>query len=208
MDEFLRSGRIAHLRCSRPHRLAPGHHTGGHHGHGMRELSVAEIALRHGGLRVVDDGRDIGDVGDMRDIDVAHITRAHAVGWHIDLARRQREPAHGRAAPGADGHRHAHVRPAHPADQGRRIHRPCHARARRPAPGGAKPDPAAVVEGRKTPGGVVHPGPAPGANPGPVASAVGRPARAHGARNPQRPVLRVFFPAAMAIQVFGTGHLG
>ena len=147
----------------------------------------------------------------MGDVDVLGVARARPISGHIDLARRQREPADCRgqraAAPTeADGQ--AELRPAHPGHQGRRVDRPRHALAGRPAPGVAHVHPAAVVERREAPGRVVHPGPAPRAHPGPVARVVGGPAHGHVARNPERAVFGALLPVAVPVQLCSAGHFG
>ncbi len=172
----------------------------------MGELAIAVVALAHRLLRVVDDGGDVRDVGDVRDIDVAHVARADAVGRYVDLARRQRHPAD--SGPATHGDADLQARPADPGDQRRRVDRAAHVGARRPAPAAADVDPATVVERRKAPGRVVDPGPAPGRHPGPAAGGVRRPAGRDAARHPQRAVLGVLLPGAVAVEVFDAGHLG
>ena len=93
------------------------------HGDGGRGIAIAVLARR-----VVDDVVDVGDVGDVRDVDLAHVARARAVRRHVDLARREREPADRRTA--AD--RHRHVARAPPTQPPAPAHRPA---ARRRCPG-------------------------------------------------------------------------
>ena len=151
--------------------------------------------------------------GDLRHVARAPDVRVHAVDVHrrvpvvrdITFAGSQRHPAH----PGAtDVDGDAQMRAAHPGHQGRRVHRAGHVVARAPAPAAAIADPAAIVEGRKAPGRFVYPGPAPGADPDPAALLVRRPTGAHLQRKPDRAVLLVLFPTAVAVQVFSAGHLG
>ena len=196
---------LAPLRCGGSHRLAARQHRRRHHHQRVRQMPVLELTRR---LRVVDDRRDVGDVGDVRDVDVLRVARARLVARNKHLARREREPADGRLSAPADVDRHAQLRPADPRHQRRRVHRLHDAHPRRPAPGVAHVDPAAIVERREAPRRVVNPGPAPRAHPGPVASAVRHPVHSHLLRHPQRAVLGVLLPAAIAVELVGAGHLG
>ena len=137
-------------------------------------------------------------------IDTVTVHRRVAVVRAVGLARRQRQPAHGRAA---DAHRHAPMRTAtHPGHQCRRINRPCDISARNPAPAVAPVHPTAIVEWRKSPRRFIDPGPAPGPHPGPAAVAVRYPVRPHRDGEPDRAVFDVLFPTAMAIEFLGAGH--
>ncbi len=172
----------------------------------MVEAAVGIVRPLHHGMRRMDDRRHVRDVGDVAVVDLVHVADADAVAGNVDLARRKREPAHRRRA--ADADRHADVRPADPADERRCIHRPRHPAPRRPAPAVAHVDPAAVVERREAPRRVVDPGPAPGVHEDPVAVAVRRPAGDDDARHPQRAVLVVLLPAAVAVEIVDARHLG
>ena len=134
-----------------------------------------------------------------------HVMRRAAVIGAIDFARRQRHPAHGGAA---NLHRNTPPAAPHPAHQRRRVDRPRHIGPRHPAPAATPAHPAAVMERRKAPRRLVDPCPTPGPHPGPAAVAVGRPVGLHDQRLPQRAVFGVLFPAAMAVEILGAGHLG
>ncbi len=165
--------------------------------------AVGEVALD---VAVVDHRVDVGDVGDVRDVHLAHVARTGPVRRHVDLVRREREPADRRTA---DRHRDADARAgADPGDERRRVHRPRDVAPGRPAPRVVAMDPAPIVERREAPRRVVDPCPAPRAHPGPVAGAVRCPADRDGARNPERAVLGRLFPAAVTVEVLGAGHLG
>ena len=95
-----------------------------------------------------------------------------------------------------------------PCDQGWRKHGTVFfAFARRPAPTMTRVHPAAIVAGRKAPGFVIDPGPTPRADPIPVAEPIGRPIDGHALRHPERPVLRIDHPVAVAIQLFIADHI-
>ncbi|MCY1519461.1 hypothetical protein D9M68_542130 [compost metagenome] len=106
-----------------------------------------------------------------------------------------------------------HAAPAVPAaatatdkgDHGRRVARPP-TRTRHPAPARAHIGPAPVVRRGEAPWGIVDPGPAPRRDPRPVAGAVGCPAGADGAREPDRPVGGFFLPVAIVVQRRVAGH--
>ena len=151
---------------------------------------------------------DVGDVDvrhvDVRDVDVGHVhvadvRVAHVIGGVVRLFRREREPGYAPTAAGAD--RHAPVAPAHEHDQRRRVHRSSDHAARHPGPPVAHVHPATVVKRREAPRRVVDPRPAPRLHPGPVAVAVRRPARGHGAWHPHRTVVRRRTPLAVVVQV-------
>ena len=164
---------VAKARCGRTDRLAPPHHLGRDEGHRVRELAVREIAPIGLAVAVVDDVGDVVTLVTWVMFTSLHVARAGPIARHVDLVRREREPADRRAA--ADRQRDADARAADPGHQRRRVHRPRDVRARRPAPGVAVVDPAAVVERREAPRRIVDPGPAPRPHPGPMAGAVRRP---------------------------------
>ncbi len=62
------------------------------------------------------------------------------------------------------------------------------------------------MEGGKAPGFIFDPSPAPRAHPNPVAKAIGRPSRNHGARTPAGAVASDVAPVAVRIKVFVSGH--
>ena len=188
----------AHVDRGTRHRLAAHQRVARHHGHAVGHTLVAV----HDGLAR---HRDLPAAAGRAVVHAFGVARRVAVPGHVHLARRQRHPAHRRAAD-VDGD--ADTRRADPGHQRRRIHRAAHVGARVPGPAVAPEDPAAVVEGREAPGRVVDPGPAPGADPGPAAVAVRRPVGLHRDRHPHGAVLGVAFPAAVAVQFLGAGHLG
>ena len=94
-------------------------------------------------------------------------------------------------------------------NKGRSINRRAKVRPRAPSPPAADERPASIVEWRKTPRRVVHPGPAPRADIIPVARAVGSPVATHFVfvGIPDVPVLRLFVPRAMIVQVAVSHHV-
>lgn len=179
-------------------------HVARHAGFGLAMTAVAVALAHHVVVGIAHDASHVV-VRQARPVHMADVARAESVAWHVDLARAQREPAHRRHA-GAD--RHADPRPADPGHQRRRVDRPGRVGARCPAPASADEHPAPVVEGCEAPGRIVDPGPAPGRHPGPATVAVGRPTRGHAMRRPDRTVIGVALPAAVAVEVFGASHLG
>src|SRR5256884_2592250 len=150
-------------------------------------LPGGEHSLRYGGDRtggvvhVVDVGDvvliDVSDIGVVHDrrvghVDVAHVGGAHVIARHVDLARRQREPAD----VGADTYGNTPGGSTHPGHQRGCIHRTQAPRARHPAPGAVPLHPAAVVKRCVAPGRIIDPRPTPGRDPHPVTGPVGRPA--------------------------------
>ena len=124
----------------------------------------------------------------------------------VRLTRRQGYPGHW--GPGrADHHAHSHRR-AGESDQRRRKAWTGDPRPGRPDPAVAPQHPAPVVEGRKAPRRLVHPGPAPAYVPDPAALLEGCPTSRHHQRRPHHAELGMVLPAAVAIQVFHTRHLG
>ena len=197
---------VAFTQVSRvaPHRAAAVQGVVRHHRHRTRHglVAVAPCAVRplravHAVVRAA--------VSVTVIVEAVAMPRRVAIAGYIHLTRRQRHPAHHRAA---DVDRHAPLRPAHPGHQRRRKHRPRHVRAWHPAPTPVPRQPATVVERCKAPGRFVDPGPAPGPHPGPAAVAVGRPAGAHLGGVPDGTVIGVAVPAAGAVQVFGASHFG
>ena len=186
-----------------------------HRDHGARDLLVGVDHM--GDLsdlgRVVDDVRVV-DVGDRRRgdhrvaaVDAVEVAAADRVRGLIDLARCQREPADMGCGRAAGRHRDLEVLAADERNQRRRIHRPLTPRARHPGPGAVDVGPATVVRHGIAPGRVVNPSPAPGVDPGPMAVAVGRPARGHARRRPDRTVARIDTPGAIGVEVFITDDL-
>ena len=173
-----------------------------HHRHATRHALV-RVHDRAGAHRLPRPNRWVPAA--VRRVDVVHVGGADAVVGHVDVARGQRHPSHRRAA---DVEADADVAAPDPGHQGRRVDRPCHVLARRPGPAALPGDPAAVVERCEAPRRVVDPGPAPGTHMRPVSIAVRRPARLDAARQPERTVLGMAVPVAVAVEVFGAGHLG
>ena len=64
-------------------------------------LAVSVTRLLYDMLRSVDDLCHVFNVGDVRDIDVAYVFRAAAIGRDVDFARGERKPAD--RGSGADG---------------------------------------------------------------------------------------------------------
>ena len=52
----------------------------------MRQFAMPVTRMLNHRLRVVDDVRYVADVFDVRDIDIAYVFRATAIGRHIDLS--------------------------------------------------------------------------------------------------------------------------
>ena len=191
---------VAVVHGTAPHRLAVHHHIARHHGHGAGHGLVAPDHGAVAARRPVPAG-----LAGRHAVDAVVVDGRVAVVGRVPVARRQRHPAdRGPADVDAD----ADVATAHPGHQRRCVNRPCGVFPRAPAPTAAPADPTAIVEGCKAPACVVHPGPPPRAHPGPATIAVGRPAGLHLDREPDRTVLGVALPAAVAVQVFGAGHLG
>ena len=141
------------------------------------------------------------------DVDAVGICPVGAIPRLVTVPRREGIPADdGRGASGA--HVHVPVGAAHPSDQGRGPCRAIVAAARTPGPTIAHVDPTAIVERRIAPRRFVDPGPAPGTHIAPVAGAVGRPIGGDTRREPQRAVIGLLDPAAVAIEVLVTRHIG
>ncbi len=178
---------------SRRHRLARCHLRRRQHRDGAGNVAVAVArARRPQQLRM--------------GVQAIQIAGAGAVGGAVVLAWCQRHPAHGRHLLRALVH--LELRPTGPGHQRRGVHRARHAWPRRPAPASAPGHPSPVVKRRKAPGRVVDPGPAPGAQPDPLPVTVRHPADGHRGRRPHRAVFGVLLPAAKAVEVLDTGHLG
>ena len=171
-----------------------------HHRDRIRRAAVPVVDVGDVDVRHV----DVGDV-DVGHVHVADVRVAHVIGGVVRLFRREREPGYAPTAAGAD--RHAPVAPAHEHDQRRRVHRSSDHAARHPGPPVAHVHPATVVKRREAPRRVVDPRPAPRLHPGPVAVAVRRPARGHGAWHPHRTVVRRRTPLAVVVQVLVTDHV-
>ena len=181
-------------------------------------LPGGEHILRYGGDRtggvvhVVDVGDvvliDISDIGVVHDrrvghVDVAHVGGAHVIARHVDLARRQREPAD----VGADTYGNTPGGSTHPGHQRGCIHRTQAPRARHPAPGAVPLHPAAVVKRCVAPGRIIDPRPTPGRDPHPVTEAVGRPAGHDHGRRPDVTVVRRLLPAPVGVQILRAGDV-
>ena len=191
-----------------------------HGDHSARHLLVGIDDVGDVG-RTVDDGRiggDVGGVEDLRDglrsnhrvaaVDIVKVSTADRIRRLVNLARRQRKPAHGGRDGTAGSNGNLEVLAADKRHQRRRVHRPLAPRARHPAPGAVDVGPAAVVRNRVTPGRVVDPGPAPGVDPGPVAVPVRRPAAGHARRRPDVAIVRIGAPGAVGIEVFVADDVG
>ncbi len=192
-----------------------------------RHRRVAQRQRRHHGARVGAD-HDRGALGELRMrrhgqavaavfaplgidlllgvlVEPAQQARRMSVVRHIAFARGQRVPTLRRGVV-ARTEAQAPVAAADPAHQRRRPCRTAAVAARGPAPALVEHDPAAVVRRRITPRGVVDPGPAPWRDIGPAAVAVGRPARRHRTRHPDRAVFAVVAPHAVLVELFVAGH--
>ncbi|SPC21839.1 conserved membrane hypothetical protein [Cupriavidus oxalaticus] len=182
--------------------------------HAAHRASLDEIARRHAGngARHVAVGIRRGpppvaphEVVDGDAVDARDIAGTGAVRRPVGVARTQRVPRHAGTAA------HVHAAPAMSAaaadkgDHRRRVARP-HTRARHPAPARAHIGPAPVMRGSEAPWRIVDPGPAPRRDPRPVADAVGCPARADDAREPDRAVGGLFLPVAVVVQRRVAGH--
>ena len=100
VDDRAHRWQVARARGARRDRFAIRQHVGRHHGHRVRVLAIRVVALRT--ARVADDDVDVRDVANVREVDLAHVARADPVGRHVDLARREREPADRRPAADRD----------------------------------------------------------------------------------------------------------
>ena len=61
--------------------------------HGLLHIAVRIMRILHRCLRVADNGFHVGDAGDVRDVNVAHVVHAAAIGGNIDFVWSEREPA-------------------------------------------------------------------------------------------------------------------
>ena len=171
---------------------------GGHRSRGrIHVVNVGDVVL----IDVVDVG--IVDDRGVGDVDVAGVGLAHVVTRHVDLARREREPADR----DTDAHRDAAAGPANPSDQRRPVDGAHVARPRHPAPGAVPHDPAPVVKRRVAPGRIIHPGPAPGGDPCPLSKSVRRPPRHHHIRRPHVTVVGRRLPASVGVEIGRAGDV-
>ena len=164
------------------------------------------------------DVRDVGDITDVRHIDVADIIGADRVGRPVDLLGAERDPSDRAVAirPAlraavlpADGDVEGE---ADEADQCRGIGRPDGGGdhdallRRHPAPAAALLHPAAVVERCEPPGCVIDPGPAPWRDIAPMTVPVGDPV-GFDRGIPDPVVLRAHCPGTGGGQRIAAGHL-
>ena len=182
--------RILHLPCARE-----GVARDNRCSRGYRAIGVMDI----GDVGVLVDDRDVGN---LHDVDVAHVGRRMAVPRYVRFVPAQRHPAHCRAA----RDRQRQVRAADKRHQRRRINRARHACTGRPRPAAADPHPAAIVIWGEAPRRVVHPRPAPGRHPHPAAITIRCPTHRYRSGKPHVAVLRNALPGAVLIELFVAGH--
>ena len=151
-------------------------------------VSIVKIVM----IRVVQD-IDVGDPR-IRDVHVAEIISAGVIPRMVRFAESQGEPADSAAKSATETEATSKVTAADEADERWSIERTRINRSRAPAPTAAYIRPASIVKWRKAPWLITHPSPAPRTNVVPVTIAIWRPAHFHGARVPDRTVIRLFSP--------------
>src|SRR5712692_8420648 len=155
------------------------------HGHGIHVVRVHKVDVSNVGvedIHVADERVVYVDDGD--EIPAATKPREKR------FAEAQREPADTESKSAAEE-----------ANKSGAIDRRPKKRAGAPAPPAREIVPAAVVIRSKAPGRIVNPSPAPGANPVPIAIAVGSPVGCNFARIPDVTVFRFIAPVAVIIQI-------
>ena len=89
-------------QCGGRYRTTLGEHIVRDNGDGLRDIAVGVSCLLNSRLRVVHDGCYVVDVGDVSDIDLAHIVRTAAVSGDVNFSWGKREPADGWRAADAE----------------------------------------------------------------------------------------------------------
>ena len=79
-----------------------GEHIVRDNGNGLRDISIGVMCLLNSRLRIVHDGCCVVYVGDVSDIDFAHIVRTAAVSGDVNFSWGKREPADGWRAADAE----------------------------------------------------------------------------------------------------------